>query len=381
MCRRAAWFACLSFGGLLLPFLWAVPGVERLPGGVRWVLDLATHWQWAYALALALSGVLWLALSDRARTPRWAYRSPGGLPKRGQALLVLMAACSLPLWSAAPSLPSALPPSALPSSAATSSAGLPSVGAGGLRVATANLHLDNPDVAPVLRWALEQRAAVVVLHEFSPLHAAQLERGAGLAAVRDAFPYRVLRPRDDPFGRAVLSRFALDEVPARKLLSVADAPPAGVGQSVPGGGLALAEAHSTVVRVAWPGAAVMLAAVHPMPPLGAQELRERDALLSALAAALNSGPALIVGDLNATPWSAGHGKLADAGWLRATGLRGTWGPALGVAGLPLDQVLASAHWTRAAGVESGAWLPDTDHRAVLVELRLRGHAEASASPG
>jgi endonuclease/exonuclease/phosphatase (EEP) superfamily protein YafD len=86
-----------------------------------------------------------------------------------------------------------------------------------------------------------------------------------------------------------------------------------------------------------------------------------------------AGPALVVGDLNATPdhsaFRAGTRGCADAASERGAGLRGTWPaswpPAVGA---PIDHVL-TANGPRAREV-AVADVPGSDHRALVVRLRL-----------
>jgi endonuclease/exonuclease/phosphatase (EEP) superfamily protein YafD len=86
-----------------------------------------------------------------------------------------------------------------------------------------------------------------------------------------------------------------------------------------------------------------------------------------------AGPALVVGDLNATPdhsaFRAGTRGCADAAVERGAGLRGTWPaswpPAVAA---PIDHVL-TANGPRAREV-AVADVPGSDHRALVVRLRL-----------
>jgi endonuclease/exonuclease/phosphatase (EEP) superfamily protein YafD len=74
-------------------------------------------------------------------------------------------------------------------------------------------------------------------------------------------------------------------------------------------------------------------------------------------------PTLVVGDLNATPWSSAFKGL---GLKRAGDLTGTWPAALGAFGLPLDHVLVSTHWSVAAAHVHGGL--GSDHLALIVSL-------------
>ena len=78
-------------------------------------------------------------------------------------------------------------------------------------------------------------------------------------------------------------------------------------------------------------------------------------------------PTLIVGDVNASPWSSAFKGLDTTGLKRAGTLEGTWPAVMGGLGLPIDQVLVSDHWS----IESFKVIDGlgSDHRAILVKLR------------
>jgi endonuclease/exonuclease/phosphatase (EEP) superfamily protein YafD len=225
-----------------------------------------------------------------------------------------------------------------------------------LAVASANVFFRNPDPAPLLAWLRDVRPDVVVIVEITPAFARALED----ASVAEIFPHREVAAARDAFGIAVLSRHPVSSV---RLLRDED----GVGVMT--------------VRVAWDGREVSLAAVHPMPPQSPRRHRQRNRTLDCLTPAragsngggFAEGPALVVGDFNATPWSNAFAGPASRGWRRATRLAPTWPAAWqGLMGIPIDHVLASPGWTLAESVVG----PDigSDHRPVLVRL----HADPAA---
>lgn len=269
------------------------PLLTRLPldplHGVHWVIDLASHWQWPYVAGLVFFGVV-AAASDR----RWA--------------LVLLA-LPLPWLTAMPGAP------ATPDREAT------------LRVATANVGVGNSDPAPLAAWLATRAFDVVALSEVTPGFADALGSIPG-------YRYRHVVARRGPFGLALLSRNPLH-----------------AAHLVPGpDGIPRIEA---VIGLA--GRRVAVTVVHPMPPLAPRYHTARDALLRDAAARAGhpgQGPGILLGDLNASPWSSGARGPADAGYHRATSLAPTW-PAVGrgLAGIPIDQVLVSRHLSViAAGV-------------------------------
>ncbi len=80
---------------------------------------------------------------------------------------------------------------------------------------------------------------------------------------------------------------------------------------------------------------------------------------------------MVVGDLNATRWSAGFAPLIGAG-LRdsatGSGWQPTWPAGLGALGVPIDHVLHSPD-LRVVSRAVPAW-PGSDHRAVQAVLAL-----------
>jgi len=155
----------LSALGLLLPAL-----LSLLPAGTSgtmvWLLDLAAHWQWAFAPALAITTAL-ATLGDR----RWALLLPlVALPWLTASALLPAADGSAPVFS----------------------------------IASANVHMDNQDTGPLARWLAREKPDVVVVLEVTSLYAQGLQK-------LDAYPHRHIAAQDNPFGIALLSRHPLTD--------------------------------------------------------------------------------------------------------------------------------------------------------------------------
>ncbi len=213
-----------------------------------------------------------------------------------------------------------------------------------LSVASANVNLENRDAATLVRWLAEVKPDVLVLQEVSPEYARELDALHG-------YPFRHLVPRNDPFGIAVLSRF-----PIVQAQTVEDET-----------GIEHIEA-----LIDWNGKKIRLTAWHPMPPISQYDHTKRNLQLLALAkeAKASGQPAIVAGDLNATPWSIAFSNLDQAGLRRASGLTPTW-PAVGRGwiGIPIDHVLVTSHWSvveREVGPNLGS-----DHLPVIVRIALR----------
>jgi endonuclease/exonuclease/phosphatase (EEP) superfamily protein YafD len=212
-----------------------------------------------------------------------------------------------------------------------------------LSVASANVLYSNHDAQPLVRWVAAPRPDALVVLELSAPFAAGLP-GA------DVYPYRSVEPRGNEFGLAVLSRYPLLNT---RVVTGADGIP------------------QIETEVQLPGQRISFVAMHPMPPLTPAFRASLNHKLQTVAAAGQAStlPAIVAGDLNATPWSSSFAGLAALGLRRSTPLAPTWPAAWrGWMGIPIDHVLVSPHWA-VLGAERG---PDvgSDHLPVLVRLAL-----------
>jgi endonuclease/exonuclease/phosphatase (EEP) superfamily protein YafD len=213
-------------------------------------------------------------------------------------------------------------------------------------VVTANLWFRNDEQEALQRIAGLPQADLVVLQELTPA-------GARQAASLDAFPYKRLIPRDDPYGIGVLSRWPLD-------VEVADL--AGDGLPSLRGSLQL------------PDASVHFLGLHTRWPLQPKLAVARDRALAAAAAwaASQEEPAVVLGDLNLTPQSPAYGRLLSSGRLSDAFRRGGWQPTWMAGFWPLALRIDHVLVTPGVCVEFAAVGEDigSDHRPVLVRLRL-----------
>lgn len=188
----------------------------------------------------------------------------------------------------------------------------------------------------------------------SPEYARHLESYGG-------YLYKQLAPASDPFGIAILSRLPLT----------------GAKISTDMDGI-----HHMSALLNWNGQPVTLITWHPMPPLSPRYHQSRNTRLRAIAEAVrrDSHPAVLAGDLNATPWSNAFHGIDQMGLRRVTGLLPTWPAAgLGWMGIPIDHVLVSAHWT-VVEVSRG---PDlgSDHLPVVARIALaRSESQPPTTP-
>jgi len=270
-----------------------------------WLVDLASHWQWLWA---ALLGLVILNMARKADRRRW---------------LVCLPLVCLPWLTAAPRLP------ALEERAA----GRDTL-AEQLTLAVANVHVENTDSAPLARWLQEKSPDVLIVLELSPDYARQMQA---------LYPYRHELPQHSPFGLGIYSRRPLTEL------------------AINTNDLDVPQLRATLKLA---GRDVRVVAFHPMPPLAPEFHAERDHSFTQFVQF--EAPQLIGGDLNASPWSSAFSKLCErpqSCLRRVTSLQPTWpSNGQGIFGIPIDHVLASAHFSR---VDSGLG-PNigSDHRPV-----------------
>lgn len=160
-----------------------------------------------------------------------------------------------------------------------------------------NLRYDNPDHAAVLSLIARRRPDIITLNEVSQAWAEALER------IREAYPHRIICPfPNGRWGSAILSRRPFAE---------------GIEP------MCLDRGAMAVAAIDLGGRHLDAAALHlswPWPFEQAWQLRNLSPRLAEL-----HGPALLAGDLNATPWSATVGKVMEAGGLHRVGPAGmTW---------------------------------------------------------
>jgi endonuclease/exonuclease/phosphatase (EEP) superfamily protein YafD len=219
-----------------------------------------------------------------------------------------------------------------------------------LAVLTSNVEFGRATDALVTA-VREEKPDLVFVEECEYACSATLRR-----SLSEAYPYRRSVEGAGSTGSVVLSRFPLK-------------PAAGIQDSTMGMPGAVADVR---------GHAVRLQLAHPMPPLPGQldlwrrELRE----LRDFAGSAGAAPTVLAGDFNASQDHAAFRAILDTGLRDAARLAGsgrtpTWpartAPAIGA---QIDHVLVSADFS--ASDARFLDLADTDHRALLVDIRLHG---------
>jgi endonuclease/exonuclease/phosphatase (EEP) superfamily protein YafD len=221
---------------------------------------------------------------------------------------------------------------------------------GDLRVVSFNVLASNRSFADVVDFIRGSEADVVVLHEVTRRWEQEIEEAA---ATFDDWPYEITeaRARGDLFGSMVLVES---------------------GAAVESFGFALTDPRA--IEILLPDGVALLA-IHPLSP--SSEFRalqnDRQFLFATDWAAGQDGPAIVVGDFNATPWSYPFRRLLSTADLsnsaRGFGLDLSY-PADGnpLIRVPIDHLLFSeglAVVDRRLGPAMGS-----DHFPLTVDLAL-----------
>ncbi len=232
-------------------------------------------------------------------------------------------------------------------------------GEAAVRVVFFNILIFNDDVGRFVAWIEDRDPDVVVMTEMSPRH---VERMAGAMA---GYPFQVLEPRGHSFGMVVYSRWPISGEVVAELAG--STPPASSPIMVTAG-------------VETPAGTLRVTGLHVFPPITPRRFTRRNEQLGIAGDILAKldGPKLVVGDFNATPWSAGLRAFVSDNDLTGVNTRATWPVWLGFAGIPIDHALTSRD-LRVLSIEIG---PDigSDHRPVLIDVAPAGSHDAQEIP-
>lgn len=306
-----------------------------LLGGLYWILDLFAHWRWHY-LGCCVVAVLWSL---------WQKRR----------MLLVVSLFTLLL--------NAVLIGQLAWAGKLSKARLDKDFQ--LRVLSFNVLTSNPNTEGVLAYLRESGADVFMLMEVD----ASWERG--LQPLTLSHPYHRVISREDNFGMAIYSRLPIEGF---KVLQ-----------------LGASEVPSIEARLIMNGKELVILGTHTLPPTNYEYAHCRDLQLTAITEHVRASglPTLVIGDLNATPWSYGMKLVQAGGTLDYRSLSPAWTPtwyavslasretlkgkrlsksrpALSLFSIPIDHALCSAPLmikSRSVGPELGS-----DHRPLIVEV-------------
>lgn len=213
-----------------------------------------------------------------------------------------------------------------------------------MRVLLLNVHTSSTSFADVRKLLDDVRPDVVGLVEVDARWLAEL------APALTAYPQRIEQPRNDNFGVALYAK-----------------------QPLTGAGEELGSLLPTIVATLdMHGTRVDIVLTHPIPPVGGAALASQVSQLSSVAKRVHTlgSSTIVMGDLNATPWSRPFRDFASASGLcdsrAGFGLQASFPAAAAVLRVPIDHVFVSC----SIGVRSREIGRDvgSDHLPVIIEL-------------
>lgn len=300
-----------------------------MPLGARygWVFDLAASFRVQYVVVDALLAVACVLQRKRI----WC---------------LALAACAA--FSAWPVLPYV----ALPIDAVAATP----VSQHTVNILSANVLFENHSAKRLLEIVRKESPDIVLLVEYTPEWAAQVDE------LRAAYPYYLEGPARSPWGIALFSRFAFDS-----------------SKAIP-----IGPSYGVQASVRTPDGPLLLIGTHLASPTTPWRAAVRNSQLDSLATrvANATGPLVVVGDLNITPYSP---LFQD--WLARTGLTDTrrgrtlspsWPAQLPILGIPIDHCVVSR------GVvivrHRGLAAFGSDHYPILAELALAQPVPSAPEP-
>lgn len=299
--------------------------VAGLAGCLWWPLDLAAHFRVQYLMASTVLALLYLA----GRRRREAAAALTLVAINGVLVLTVLVGPAPPADTGAPRL----------------------------RVLLINVNTRGGDPVRVGAYVKDVDPDVLVLEEIDHRWL------TALVDVRERLPYDTVETRGDNFGIGMWCRTK----PARSEIVY----------------LGPAEVPSVMAELPLGEGTLGILSTHAVPPGGKEESSWRDGQLDEVGRYLarQQVPYLLVGDLNATPWSCAYRRLVRSAKL-TRGMRGrvgtTWPVGLWPLRIPIDHALHTAG-VRIANIQVG---PDvgSDHFPMLVEVSLsRDQAAPRAS--
>ena len=302
---------CVSAGAVA-----CVATLLGFAGRFWWVFDLFSHFRVQYLLSLSL--VVLLTLLARR------FRASGVLGLFAAANL----ACIFPYY---------LPVDSTVHSGSTA-----------LRFISLNVHTANDRFDLVKQLMRDRDPDVVLLME---VNAEWIE---AMEELRPVYPHQQVEPREDNFGIALYSKRAFTTC--------------GIVY------LGRAEVPSVVGEVEVAGRRLTIVGTHPLPPMSAAYTAFRNDQLDAVAQymAAATGPKIVMGDLNTSPWSHCFGRLLSRAELadssRGRGVHATWPTNLIWLRIPIDFCLVSDGIVvndKQVGTDVGS-----DHFPLIVDLAL-----------
>ncbi len=215
------------------------------------------------------------------------------------------------------------------------------------RVVSFNVWFRNPDLTHTAEYIEQSQADAVVLLELTPPQAEKLR------PLLPTYPHYYLEP--SRMGAAVFTKWPVLEAESVELAS---------------GGAVAAR-----MKLDWRGTPVTVLGVHLNWPLGPRNSEYRNQELDELVrfSKAATGPLIVAGDFNLTPWSEYFSDALEASGLhdaaRGFGLARSWPAQFAPVGLRIDHCLLSPQW-RSVSTRVGPWL-GSDHLPIVADLLLQ----------
>lgn len=317
----------LLMAAMLAMLGWCVMA-SRIMSDTHPIWDLASHLSWHTWIATSfvlMAAVFSMRVSKGEKLMRWWHRFIMALPPWLYLTWVTTPWAMLPL--------------------ATNDSDVK-----GLKILSWNIWVMNQTPEEVVKVAQDYDADVVVLIEVGS------EQASVLKQLESIYPFSYWIPDSSSRGIAVLSRVAGTRFGAIDLAN--EGMPA-IEVTIPE-----TDAH----------ASYRLMAVHTRSPDLHQRTLDRNKQLHALAewATLQTNAAIIIGDLNITPWSPPFSRLLERGDLKDTrnyrGHFASWPKDLGFLAIPIDHAIVSKN-TSVLYRGVGPLAPDSDHRPIILTVK------------
>ncbi len=294
-------------------------------GSLAWWLDLLANFKLQFAIVLGVVGIVLMVMG---RTAAAAAILAGAL---------LNAAVIAPLYYRSPADPAVDGPE--------------------VTLASFNIQIGNR--LPRLTWVLQDDPDLVFLFETARVHFDELEEHVPEYEVISG----IFDTRD--YGATILAREPVEV----ELLEIA-------------------RRAGDAVRVELPvgDGIVVVYGIHPPSPINSRDAHLRDELLAEVGrlVAAETEPVIVIGDLNATPWSEGFRLLAGPADLANSqegfGYAASWPARLPPFGrIPIDHALHSRDLT-VTDRQLGPGTAASDHRPLRVTLTPAASDDSAGAP-
>lgn len=285
----------ITAGLILLLALLSLVGDRTFGSGLigAWLLDLTTHFKVQYLAGGVLAALYALWQRDRG----WAVVS---------LLIITLTLPAIVPWY----LPLPAPQSSTQS----------------LRVMTLNVNINNRAYSKVLKLLEAEQPDLVAVTE--------INQGwlTALQPITTKLPYSLKSPTAETFGTVLYSRFPLSQI------------------SLPKSANSRAADSRIIANADINGTPLLVAALHPPPPISQKLTAERDRELATVADYLKTvtaqqGQAIAIGDLNTTFWSPSYQHFEQVSGLHNTrkgfGILPTWTTQMPLLMIPIDHCLVS----------------------------------------